>query len=143
MSELGNKCRWLRGELSQAEFAKKVGISHRTVTKIEGGVKPKRANILRIAEKLRLPPDERLEMLVLWLKSEVGRDFDLINPQPRLAPPRNKSTALHRLTRAAAHLTAAQQDCLAEACARPLVLSSLAALLELHRKVESKASPAD
>lgn len=140
MSELGNKCRWLRDELSQAEFAKKVGLSHRTVTKIEAGVKPKRVNILRIAEKLRLPPDERLEMLVLWLKSEVGRDFDLINPQPRLDPPKAKSSALSRLTRAASHLTISQQETLTEACSRPLVLDSLAALNELHRKVAAGAA---
>jgi DNA-binding XRE family transcriptional regulator len=148
MSELANKVRALRDGIGQSQqvFAKTVGLSLRTITKIEAGIKPRRSNIIRLAEKLHLKPAERMEMLLLWLKSEVGYlDYEMINPQPILPSPKSKDreAPLARLLKLAPRLAAAQQEQLALACERPMVLASVATLNELHEQIHGKRRAAE
>lgn len=142
MSELGNKIKQLRGELSQLAFSKRVDLSHRTITKIEAGDKPKRANVIQIADRLRLGRVERLALLVLWLKAEVGEDdFEAlnVNPVPAAMP---RADTLDRLYKAASPLSTNHQEHLVLACRRPEVMNNLTALNDLYDKISRDKGPA-
>ena len=86
MSELGNKIRELRAAESQREFAKRAGLSLRTICKLEAGELVSLETIRRLAQVLRLSEPERLEMVVSWLKLQLGEDFRQLAVEIRNGP---------------------------------------------------------
>jgi transcriptional regulator with XRE-family HTH domain len=86
MSELGNKIRLVRGELSQIEFADKTGVSLRTICKIEAGETVRLQTVRKIAESLEITERERLEWMVHWIRLEVGEDFHKLHIEIQGAP---------------------------------------------------------
>jgi hypothetical protein len=83
MSELGNHIRHLRGDSSQIAFAQKTNLSLRTICKLEAGESARLETLLRISKACGLEDGERLELIVSWLKLELGDDFSKLIVQPK------------------------------------------------------------
>lgn len=79
MSELGNRVRSLRADVSQMQFAARTGLSLRTICKLEAGESVRLTTVRQVAQSLNLSEMERLELIVLWLKLELGDDFRKLN----------------------------------------------------------------
>lgn len=75
MSELGNKIKSLRADQPQVEFAKRAGLSLRTICKLEAGEPVRLETVQQLAKACRLSEEDRLDLIVSWLKIEVGEDF--------------------------------------------------------------------
>ena len=86
MSELGNKIKLLRAKQAQVQFAEKAGISLRTVCKLEAGEPVSLETVQQISRSLRLPEPERLELIVSWLKIQIGDDFNKLIVQVKDQP---------------------------------------------------------
>src|SRR5687767_6201203 len=130
MSTLANWIRHLRGDLSQLEFARKVGLSHRTITKIENGDKPKRANVVKIADKLHLDRNQRKYLLWLWAKEELGQEADGILIDGLKSPAQSDTLLL--LQGAVANLREADQRQLLLVCDRPVILKLIPRLNDFY-----------
>jgi transcriptional regulator with XRE-family HTH domain len=138
MSQLGLKLRQIREEkkLTQLDVSKRTGLSLSSIAGMESGKKLKRASIVRIAEKLRVTPDVRTELLLLWLRADMGdKDFALVNPMPSAPPRPAPSSPAHRLMDAASQLTPSLVEEFILACHRPAVCAGVVALNKLHDQV--------
>jgi transcriptional regulator with XRE-family HTH domain len=135
MSELGNRIRSLREDLSQPAFARKVGLSLRTICKLEAGEPASLRTIERIARSSRLSEGERLNLIVAWLKLELGEDFQKLSVEIK----DHKSVSLKDEHQLAAKIQVLisdiprkQQEQVCLALQRPEVLGCLATLNALY-----------
>ena len=83
MSELGNKVKLIRGDLSQADFAKKTGLGLRTINKLEAGEPVRLDTVNQIAAAFALPDADRLNLVISWIKLEIGDDFQKLTIEPK------------------------------------------------------------
>ena len=87
MSELSNKIKALRADLSQAEFAQKSKLSLRTICKIEADENVRLSTLRQIAKSFKLSEADWLDLVVTWIRLEVQDDF------PKLSIERKTSEA--------------------------------------------------
>lgn len=140
MSELGNRIKSIRASESQLGFAKKAGLSLRTICKLEAGESVRLATIRQIAEALNLLEIERLDLIVLWLKLELGEDYKKLNIEPKSGSSSLKD-ADHLLGRLQLFLNEVprkyqEQICLA--VQRPEILRCLQSLNDLYDSVKAE-----
>jgi transcriptional regulator with XRE-family HTH domain len=83
MSELGNRIKDLRGDISQSAFAEKTGLSLRTISKIEAGEPVRLDTIQQIARSLRLSKTERQQLLISWVRLELGAEVQYLVIEPK------------------------------------------------------------
>jgi transcriptional regulator with XRE-family HTH domain len=83
MSELSNKIRALRGELSAEEAADKCQLSRESFYRVERGGSVKLATLKQIAKGFKLPEAEWLELLTAWLRTEAATDADKLWIEPK------------------------------------------------------------
>ncbi len=81
-SVVAKRLREMRGDLSQKEFAEKIGIPYRTYQRYEsGGVVPKIAILNKISLKYKIPVEELLgdKYRALLCEEDFSRLLSLIN----------------------------------------------------------------
>lgn len=141
MSELANKIKTLRASQPQIEFAKRAGLSLRTICKLEAGELVRLETIRQIAKALRLSEAIKLDLLVSWLKLEVGEDFQKlqvgIKEQPLAV--RDEEFLPARIQMLIADTPRKYQEQLHLALQRPEVLRCLPALNALYDSLKQGA----
>lgn len=85
MSELANKIKLLRGDLSAEDAAKKCGISRESFYRIERGGTVKLDTLRQMAAGFEMKGADWIGLLVAWLRNETGPDerFVYIEPKSR------------------------------------------------------------
>ena len=134
MSELGNKIKSLRADQPQVEFAEKAGLSLRTICKLEAGETVRLDTVRQVARALKLSEEERLELIVLWLKLEVGDDFHKLDVElkDRPATARDTDYLPAKIQVVLRDAPRKYQEQIYLALQRPEVLRCLPALNELY-----------
>lgn len=74
MSELSNKIRLLRGDISAEEAGRRVGLSRESFYRMERGGSVKLATLRQLAQGLAVSESDWLDLLVAWLRQEAGQD---------------------------------------------------------------------
>lgn len=140
MSELANKIRNLRGDLSAEEAGKKCGVSRESFYRFERGGTTRLSTLRAIADGFGLNETQWTDLLVSWLKLEAGEDVDRVWIEPR-----EGSSALHdqdssHVGRAAMlfeRLNPADRDEIFKAMQRPEVRGCLPAINAVWEKFEA------
>jgi transcriptional regulator with XRE-family HTH domain len=135
MSELGNRIRSLREDLSQPDFASKVGLSLRTICKLEAGEPASLRTIQQIARSSRLSEAERLELVVAWLKMELGEDFRKLSVEIKDRPVgavKDEIQLAGKIQVLISDLSRKHQEQIYLALQRPEILRCLRTLNELY-----------
>lgn len=143
MSELGNKIRLLRGDLSQAEFADKVKLSLRTICKLEAGESVRLDTIQQIARACQLEESDRLQLTITWFRLEVGEDFHKlvieIKGKERGLAMKDADYLPGKIQVLLNDVPRKQQEQIYLALQRPEILNCLRGLNELYDSLKSKA----
>ena len=141
MSELGNKIKNLRAGQPQTDFAKRSGLSLRTICKLEAGESVRLETIRQIAKALKLSEAGTLDLLVSWLKLEVGEDFQKLQVGVKEQPlaVRDEEFLPARIQMLVADTPRKFQEQLHLALQRPEVLRCLPALNDLYDSVKQRA----
>lgn len=143
MSELGNIIRRVRGETSQAEFGKEVGLALRTICKIEDGDLVRKSTIMQIADRKRLPQEDRLNLLAAWIRQQLGDDhrhfyIDLKNTP---AASDKGESLLTQLQSAVTHVPTRYQEALLKACHQPEILKGIVHMAETYDRLKAITKP--
>lgn len=144
MSELGNKLKYLRERmnLTQAELADQTELSPRTIANIEEGDRIRKETVLEIIKKLKLPHDQGTEMLLAWIKSELGPDAERFWIEPRSNSAekiKDQDNLAAKVVSAINSLPVRWQNELLAATTRPEILRSVAHLNKLHQSLKPKS----
>lgn len=146
MSELGNRIRELRKGRSQSEFAAQARLSLRTICKLEAGESVRLKTLQQVLKALHLPESVRLELILLWLKLELGDDFSKLEirvREPAANTLRESDHLLGQLQVALAELPRKFQEQLLVTTQRPEILRCLLHLNDLYdtlRRAKSRAA---
>ena len=140
MSELGNRIKSIRASEAQLGFAERSGLSLRTICKLEAGENVRLATIRQIAEALNLIEVDRLELIVLWLKLELGEDFRKLNVEPKSGHSSLKDSdhLLGKIQVLMNDLPRKYQEQILLAVQRPEILRCLQSLNDLYDSVKAK-----
>lgn len=141
MSELGNKIRSLRKNLSQPEFADKVGLSLRTICKLEAGEPATLRTVQQIARSFRLTETERLELIIAWLKMELRDDFHRLSIEIKDGAPaalKEEDQLAGRIQLLINDVPRKHQEQIYHALKRPEILRCLQTLNELYDSLKGK-----
>jgi hypothetical protein len=141
MSELGNKVKALRGDQPQQAFALKVGLSLRTVCKLEAGEGVSLETVRQLAKALRLADATRLELMVCWLKLQLGEDFGRLVIQVKEGPQelQESNDLPAQIQVAVIDLPHKLQEQLHLMLKRPEILGCLASLNALYDELKRKS----
>lgn len=142
MSELGNKIAHLRGSLSLKEFADKAGLSWSLIAKLEKGQVPRLATVQLIAQKLKLKEADRTDLVLAWIKAELGPEAKhfWIDPKKPAELLKDKENIPHQVAGLVSALPTQMQAEILNALQRPEVLKSVKHLNELYDRVRKAAS---
>ncbi|MBI4658516.1 MAG: hypothetical protein HY735_06655 [Verrucomicrobia bacterium] len=134
MSELGNKIKALRGVQSQIEFAKHTKLSLRTICKLEAGDLVRLATVQQIAKACKLSEPDRLDLIVAWLKLEIGEDIQNLQVEVQGQPlaARDAEYLPAKIQALVSTTPRKYQEQICLALQRPEVLRCLSALNELY-----------
>ena len=141
MSELGNKIKSLRADQPQVEFAKKAGLSLRTICKLEAGEPVRLETVQQLAKACRLPEGGRLDLIVSWLKLEVGEDFHklLVGIKDQPSAMRDAEHLPAKIQMLINDIPRKVQEQIYLALQRPEVLRCVSALNDLYDSLKKSA----
>lgn len=146
MTELANIISALRGDQTGEQMAAKVGTSRETILRILRGDTVKLDTLKAIAHAYNLNQTEWLELLVAWIRAEIGTDAQYLTFSP--SPTQTKFSSRFRnaakplqalLLESFNRLTVHDQKEVIAAIARPEVIRSVQSLNQMYASVEAKS----
>ncbi len=132
MNDLSVKIRSLRGKSSQADMAKKCGVSTKTITNLEKGDSVKLETLRSIKDAYRLKDGDWLELVTAWIKKEVGADAAKMWIEPIERQGNDQSSEAMRLQAMIHDLNAEERRQLLFLLQRPAVRRVLPSLNKLY-----------
>jgi transcriptional regulator with XRE-family HTH domain len=142
MSELSNKIKALRGDLSAEEAGQKAGVSRESFYRIERGGSVKFETLRAIAKAFELPEADWLELVAAWLRSEIGEDANKLWIEPKDGHSRLREGEDSQVARAMmlfTQLNPADRSEITKAMERPEVRGCLPAINSVWEKFNSSA----
>jgi transcriptional regulator with XRE-family HTH domain len=142
MSELGNKIRRIRGTVSQAEFADRAGLSLRTISKLEAGDSVRLDTVRRIAATCDLSDADRLELVISWIKLEIGDDYFkmIVEPKAAAAVVKDSESLVGKIQRRLQDVPSKYQEQIYLMLERPEILRCLEHLNDLYQSIRNADS---
>ncbi len=139
MSELSNKVKALRGKMSAEEAGQKCGLSRESFYRVERGGSVKFESLRDIATGLHATESDWLEMIVAWLKYQIGEDAQKLWIEPRVGGSKLSDGATNQVGRAMllfTDLNPADRVEITKAMERPEVRACLPAINSVWEKFD-------
>ena len=144
MRDLSEHIKSVRGKLTQREFAKKCGLSLRTISGIESNGESLHLRTLQqIRKSTQMSREQWLDLLISWLKLELMDDFNRLH----IAKARAATSALHASDIAESHalhlfrqLNDTDQQQIEKVMQRPVVMECLRSINNFWDEARSEAA---
>lgn len=137
VNELSRLIALLRGTIPIVKILKGADVSRETFRKIQHGLPVKLGTLMDIADFLKTTEAQRTELVIAWIKLEIGRHAQRISIQPRT----QKQDEPDEIATLLKQLTAADREQMLLAMVRPEVRRAIAALNKLHDNLKRQPAP--
>lgn len=136
-SELAYTIGKLKGDRTSTEIVKRAGVSRETFRKIELGESVKLSTIKKIADFLGASQDQWWQLVISWIKLEIGAEASRhIHISHSATPTSHKDADCEQILEMVRQLDAHDRKQITLAMARPAVIRTLPALNALYATVK-------
>lgn len=137
MSELSHLIKAFQGNYTNAQVLAGAGVSRETYRKLQCGTSVKLSTLRDISRFLKLDESKWRQLVIAWIRLEIGPDAKHIHIEPSPHPIRERDDQSREICTLAAQLSLQDQKHVLKAITRPEVLRVLPSLNHLHEQITS------